>query len=55
MGLALLVLRFVATPILGIVISVGFLLLVLENNLSNMLLNADFYSQTTLKNILRIF
>jgi len=46
MGLVLLVLRFVATPILGIVISVGFLLLVLESSLSNMLLNADFYSQT---------
>lgn len=46
MGLVLLVLRFVAVPILGLVISVGFLLMVLENNLSGMLLNADFYSRT---------
>ena len=46
MGLVLLILRFVAVPILGLVISVGFLLMVLENNLSGMLLNADFYSRT---------
>jgi len=46
MGLVLLVLRFVATPILGIVISVGFLLMLLEKNLSEMLLNAEFYSRT---------
>jgi len=46
MGLVLLVFRFVAIPILGLVISVGFLLIVLENNLSGMLLNADFYSRT---------
>ena len=46
MGLPLLILRLVATPILGTVIFIGFLLLMLENNLSNKLLNAGFYTET---------
>ena len=46
MGLPLLILRLVATPILGVVIFLSFLVLMLESNLSSKLLNAVFYTET---------
>ena len=46
MGLPLMILRFVATPILGIAIFAGLLLTLVENNIVDKLLNADFYTDT---------
>jgi hypothetical protein len=45
-ALLLKVFRFLASFTLGTIILVGFLLLLLVNNLSNRLLNADFYTRT---------
>ena len=42
MGLPLMILRFVATPILGIAIFAGLLLTLVGNNIVDKLLNADF-------------
>ena len=46
MGLPLLILRFVATPILGIAIFAGLLLTLVGNNIVDKLLNAEFYTDT---------
>jgi hypothetical protein len=46
MGLRLLILRFVATPILGIAIFAGLLLTLVGNNIVDKLLNAEFYTDT---------
>ena len=46
MGLPLLILRFVATPILGIAIFAGLLLTLVVNNIVDKLLNAEFYTDT---------
>jgi len=46
MGLPLMILRFVATPILGIAIFAGLLLTLVGNNIVDKLLNADFYTDT---------
>ena len=46
MGLPLLILRFVATPILGIAIFAGLLLTWVGNNSVDKLLNAEFYTDT---------
>ena len=46
MGLPLMILRFVATPLLGIAIFFGLLLTLVESNISNKLLDADFYTAT---------
>ncbi len=46
MGLPLMILRFVATPILGIAIFAGLLLTLVGNNIVDKLLNADFYTNT---------
>ena len=46
MGLPLLILRFVATPILGIAIFAGLLLTLVGNNIADKLLDADFYTNT---------
>ena len=46
MGLPLMILRFVATPILGIAIFAGLLLTIVENNITGKLLNAGFYTDT---------
>ena len=46
MGLPLMILRFVATPILGIAIFAGLLLTLVESNISNKLLDAGFYTDT---------
>lgn len=46
MGLPLMILRFVATPILGVAIFAGLLLTLVENNISNKLLDAGFYTGT---------
>ena len=46
MGLPLMILRFVATPLLGIAIFAGLLLTLVESNISNKLLDADFYTAT---------
>ncbi len=46
MGLPLMILRFVATPILGIAIFAGLLLTLVGNNIVDKLLNAEFYTDT---------
>ena len=46
MGLPLMILRFLATPILGIAIFAGLLLMMLENNISGKLLSSVFYTVT---------
>ncbi len=46
MGLPLMILRFVATPILGIAIFAGLLLTLVVNNIVDKLLNAEFYTDT---------
>ena len=46
MGLPLMILRFVATPLLGIAIFFGLLLTLVESNISNKLLDSDFYTAT---------
>lgn len=46
MGLPLMILRFVATPILGIAIFAGLLLTLVGNNIADKLLDADFYTNT---------
>jgi len=46
MGLPLMILRFVGTPILGIAIFAGLLLTLVGNNIVDKLLNADFYTDT---------
>ena len=46
MGLPLMILRFVATPILGIVIFAGLLLTLVVNNIVDKLLNGEFYTDT---------
>jgi len=46
MGLPLMILRFVATPILGIAIFFGLLLTLVESNITNKLLDAEFYTDT---------
>ena len=53
MGLPLMILRFVATPILGVAIFAGLLLTLVENNISNKLLNAEFYTDTIAARALR--
>ena len=46
MCLPLMILRFVATPILGIAIFAGLLLTLVVNNIVDKLLNAEFYTDT---------
>ena len=45
MGLTFMVLRLVLIPVLGVVISFGVMLLVLASNVSEKLLNAEFYAR----------